>query len=51
MKTSVGTLLAVQWLRLPAPNAGGVSSISGWGIKILYATQHGQNNTTSVIAV
>ena len=37
----MGTSLAVQWLRLLAPNAGGMSSISGWGIKILYATQHG----------
>ena len=32
-----GTSLAVQWLRLHAPTAGGVGSIPGWGTKILHA--------------
>ena len=27
----------VQWLRLQAPNAGGLGSIPGWGTKILHA--------------
>ena len=38
----MGTSVAVQWLGLPAPNAGGKGSIPGWGIKILPAKQHGQ---------
>ena len=40
--TVVGTSLVVQWLRLCAPNAGGVGSIPGKGTKIPHATQHGQ---------
>ena len=40
-KTPV-TTLAVQWLRLCTPTAGGTSSIPGQGTKIPYATQHGQ---------
>ena len=35
---------AVQWLRLHSFNAGSRASISGWGIKILHAAQHGQKN-------
>ena len=31
------TSLVVQWLRLQAFTAGGVSSIPGWGTKILHA--------------
>ena len=42
IKDTSGTSLAVQWLRLYASNAGGMGSISGWGIKILHATQCGQ---------
>ena len=34
--------LVVQWLRLGAPNAGGVSSIRGQGAKMLHATWCGQ---------
>ena len=26
--------MAVQWLRLCAPNVGGMSSVPGWGAKI-----------------
>ena len=37
-----GTSLAVQWLRLRAPNAGGMGWIPGQGTKIPHATQHGQ---------
>ena len=33
--SSPGTSLAVQWLRLHAPTAGGISSILGQGTKIL----------------
>ena len=32
-----GTSLAVQWLKLPLPVQGGVSSIPGQGTKILHA--------------
>ena len=36
-----GTSLVVQWLRLCASTARGVSSIPGWGDKTLYAQQCG----------
>ena len=36
-----GTSL-VQWLRLPAPSAGGTGSVPGWGAKILHAAHCGQ---------
>ena len=29
----------VQWLRLCTPNAESIGSISGWGTKIIHATQ------------
>ena len=32
-KASGGTSLVVQWLRLCAPNAGGLGSIPGWGTR------------------
>ena len=34
---SIGTSLAVQWLRLHALNAGDIGSIPGWGTKIPHA--------------
>ena len=34
-----GTSLAVQWLRLRAPTAGGVGLIPDWGTKIPHAAQ------------
>ena len=37
----LGTSLAVQWLRLHASNAGGMSSIPGQGTKIPHAEGHG----------
>ena len=37
-----GTSLAVQWLRLHAPNAGGTGSIPGRGTKIPHAPQCSQ---------
>ena len=37
-----GTSLAVQWLRLCAPNAESTGSISGRGSKILHAARHSQ---------
>ena len=30
---SLGTSLVVQWIRLHAPNAGGLGSIPGWGTR------------------
>ena len=39
-----GTLLAVQWLRIHAPNAEGTSSIPSWGTKIPHVAQHSQIN-------
>ena len=33
--TSLGTSLVVQWLRLPAPNAGSLGSVLAWGNWIL----------------
>ena len=33
LKTVLGTSLAVQWLRLHAPNAGGWGSITGQGTR------------------
>ena len=36
--------MAVQWLRLRAPNAGGTGLIPGWGTKILPATWRGLKN-------
>ena len=38
----LGTSLVVQWLRLPASNAGSMSSIPGRGTKIPHAAQRGQ---------
>ena len=35
------TSLAVQWLRLHAPNAGGTGSIPGWGTNILHTAWRG----------
>ena len=34
LKNLVGPSLMVQWLRLLVPNAGGMSLILGWGVKI-----------------
>ena len=42
IKTSVGTSLAVQWLRLLALNAGGTGSIPGQGTKIWHFTSRSQ---------
>ena len=44
VKMGQGDFLAVQWLRLCVPNAGGMGSIPGRGTKILDATQCGQIN-------
>ena len=38
-KKTLGTSLVVQWLRLLAPNAGGMGPIPGQGTKIPQATQ------------
>ena len=37
-KVTFGTSLAVQWLRLHAPSAGGMGSIPDQGTKIPHAT-------------
>ena len=42
-KMGFGSSLAVQWLGLYVPNAGGMSSIPGRGTKILHAAQRGLN--------
>ena len=39
IKAGLGTSLAVQWLRLHAPSAGGVGLIPGWVTKIPQAAQ------------
>ena len=39
---NLGPSLAVQWLRLCAPSAGGTGSIPGQGTKIPHATQCAQ---------
>jgi len=35
-------LVVVQWLRLDVSTAGGISSIPGWGTKILHASRFGK---------
>ena len=45
-ETQWGTSLAVQLLRLRAPNAGGVDLVSGWGINILHAVAWPKNTET-----
>ena len=40
--TGGGTSLAVQWLGLCAPTAGGMGSIPGWGTKIPHAAWCGK---------
>ena len=42
LDNSLGTSLAVQWLRLQAPNARDTGLIPSWGTKILHATWFGQ---------
>ena len=44
--SKIGTSLVVQWLRLYASNAGGASSIPGWGTKIPHATGHKRSKIT-----
>ena len=39
-----GTSLAIQWLKLHIPNAGGMGSIPGRGTNIPHVAQHGKNN-------
>jgi len=39
------TFLVVQWIRLHAPNAGGLGSIPGQGTKISCATQSKKKGT------
>ena len=41
-KQKQGTFLVVQWLRLYAPNRGGMCSIPGQGTKIPHAHQRGK---------
>ena len=41
-KTSLGTSLGDQWLRIHASNAGGLGSIPGQVTKILHATRGGK---------
>ena len=46
-KVTMGTSLAVQWLRLHTPNAGDTDSIPGQGTKILHAAWHGPKKPES----
>ena len=45
------TSLAVQWLRLHAPNAQGIGSIPGWGTKIPHAVLCGQKKKKKRIKI
>ena len=45
------TSLAVQWLTLHVPSAGGTNLILVLGIKILYASHCGQNNIKGQIFI
>ena len=44
-----GTSLAVQWLRLCAPNAGGMGSIPGQGTKIPHVAWHSLKNKKKIL--
>ena len=46
-KLKMGTSLAVQWLILHVPNAGGVGLIPGQGTKILHVAQCLENKQTT----
>ena len=52
LKLNSWTSLEVQWLKLSASTAGAVSSIPGWGTKILHIKRCGQdiknNNNTKI---
>ena len=41
--------LVLQWLRLGASNARGMSSIPGEGAKIPHTTRHGLKNTNKIM--
>ena len=43
LDASIGTSLAVQWLRLCTSTAGGSGSIPGWGTRIPHAVWRVQN--------
>ena len=45
LKISLGTSLVVQWLRLHAPNAGGLGSIPGQGTRSHAATKSSHATT------
>ena len=47
-KKKSGTSLAVRWLRLRAPNAGGMGSNPGQGTKTPHATRCGQKKKKKV---
>ena len=42
------TVLAVQWLRLHAPNTGGMGLIPSQGTKILHAVCHSQKKKRKI---
>ena len=44
VKPGSRTSLAVQWLRLHAPDVGDMGLIPSWGTKLAHAAGHGQNN-------
>ena len=47
-ESSLVTSLVVQWLRFPAPNAGGMGSIHGRGTKIPHSARSGQKKKKKV---
>ena len=49
-KSYSGTSLAVQWLRLCAPNAGNMALIPNRGTKISPDAQHGQKNSKTTLS-
>ena len=49
-KSYSGTSLAVQWLRLCAPNAGNMALIPNRGTKISPEAQHGQKNSKTTLS-
>ena len=48
---SIGTFLAVQWLRLHTVDVGSVISTPGWGTRVTHAKRHGQINTLQALRV
>ena len=48
---SVGTFLAVQWLRLHASDVGSEISTHGWGTRVTHAKRHGHISKLQALCV